>query len=142
MTSRATVSISSATSTLSEGTAVFGFPSSFDTAINQQWTFIPQGEDFIIANGLNESLFLSYPAAQFDGSPDQAGTAVFSKFPAVFSLQVITPSSPAVFIVEVTHQQALTSWHSVPGVNGAPVTLANIGPALQAQQTWTVVPAA
>ncbi|KAJ7437333.1 hypothetical protein FB451DRAFT_1193324 [Mycena latifolia] len=103
------------------------------------WTFIPQGSNFIIANGLNTSLFLSYPAAPFAGNPAQAGAVVFSEFPAVFSLQVVAPPSSAVSIVEVTHQLALTSWPSVPGVNAAPVTLASISSVLQAEQTWTIV---
>ncbi|KAJ7713297.1 hypothetical protein B0H16DRAFT_1899568 [Mycena metata] len=112
-----------------EGTAVIGFPSGFDRS------------NFIIANGLNTSLFLSYPAAPFAGSPDLAGTVVFSEFPAVFSLEVIAPPSSAVSIVEVTHQLALTSWPSVPGVDAVPVTLSAIDPGLQAEQTWTIVAA-
>ncbi|KAJ7448732.1 hypothetical protein FB451DRAFT_1187549 [Mycena latifolia] len=112
-----------------EGTGVIGFPGGFD------------GSNFIIANGLNMSLFLSYPAAPFAGNPAQAGAVVFSEFPAVFSLQVVAPPSSAVSIVEVTHQLALTSWPSVPGVNAAPVTLASISSVLQAEQTWNIVAA-
>ncbi|KAJ7812229.1 hypothetical protein B0H13DRAFT_1926216 [Mycena leptocephala] len=117
-----------------EGTGVIGFPGNG----------LPgnaDGSNFIIANGQNTSLFLSYPAAPFAGNPAQAGTVVFSKFPAVFSLQVVAPPSPGVSIVEVTHQLALTSWASVPGVEPAPVTLSTISSVLQAEQTWTIVAA-
>ncbi|KAJ6490096.1 hypothetical protein C8R45DRAFT_992664, partial [Mycena sanguinolenta] len=55
-----------------EGTAVFAFPGAFASSLNQEWTFIPDANNasnFRIANGLNPSLFLSYPAAAFGGNP-------------------------------------------------------------------------
>ncbi|KAJ6553638.1 hypothetical protein B0H10DRAFT_2125246 [Mycena sp. CBHHK59/15] len=125
------------------GASVIGFPSSFDSAINQQWSFISQGSNFIIASGMNSSLFLSYPAAPFGGAPNQGGTVVFSdQFPAEFTLNVVAPPSPGISIVEVSHKQALTSWPAVPGVNESPVTFVDIDSDLQAEQTWTLVAAA
>jgi hypothetical protein len=96
-----------------EGTAVFVFPGSFASFLNQEvstdlfstfwllihityWAFIPQGSNFHIANGLNSSLFLSYPAAPFNGNPFGAELVVFSKFPATFSLQPIGSSGNTV----------------------------------------------
>ncbi|KAJ6579709.1 hypothetical protein DFH09DRAFT_1360904 [Mycena vulgaris] len=124
-----------------EGTAVFVFPGNFASFVNQEWAFIPQGSNFHIANGLNSSLFLSYPAAAFNGNPYAAELVVFSKFPATFSLQPVGSSGNTVRIVEVSSQLALTSWKAVPGMSGAPAILAQIDASLQPQQTWTLVAA-
>ncbi|KAJ7832616.1 hypothetical protein B0H13DRAFT_2112206, partial [Mycena leptocephala] len=93
-----------------EGTAVFVFPGNFASFVNQE------GSNFHIANGLNSSLFLSYPAAAFNGNPYGAELVVFSKFPATFSLQPIGSSGNTVQIVEVCSQLELTSYNlSRPG---------------------------
>ncbi|KAJ7887206.1 hypothetical protein B0H13DRAFT_2043187 [Mycena leptocephala] len=93
-----------------EGTAVFVFPGNFASFVNQE------GSNFHIANGLNSSLFLSYPAAAFNVNPYGAELVVFSKFPATFSLQPIGSSGNTVQIVEVCSQLELTSYNlSRPG---------------------------
>ncbi|KAJ7809224.1 hypothetical protein B0H14DRAFT_3151670 [Mycena olivaceomarginata] len=131
-----------------DGTAVILFPSSFDGAINQQertlliyWNFTPNGSNFVIANGMNPSLFLSYPGAPFGATPDFAGTVVYSKLPTVFSLQPVPPPLTGVMIVELNSQTVLTAWKVVPGILQTPVTLAPVSPSLQNQQTWTIVTA-
>ncbi|KAJ6484220.1 hypothetical protein C8R45DRAFT_1215007 [Mycena sanguinolenta] len=103
-----------------------------NSQINQEWSLIPQGSNFLIANGLNSSLFLSYPALPFGGgNPDLAGVVVYSRYPATFSFQTV---SGGVRIVEVISGTALTSW-------SGPVTLARIGSVPANQQTWTIVAA-
>ncbi|KAF7344035.1 hypothetical protein MVEN_01693000 [Mycena venus] len=124
-----------------EGTAVFVFPSRFSNSVNQEWAFIPQGSGFRIANGMNLSLSLSYPAAAYGGNPYGAELVVSSKFPATFALQPIGSSGVTVRIVEVTSQFALTSWKAVAGMLGAPAILAEVNASLQPQQTWTLAAA-
>ncbi|KAK6988064.1 hypothetical protein R3P38DRAFT_2574020 [Favolaschia claudopus] len=125
-----------------EGTAVFVFPGSFSNAVNQEWSLIPQGSNtYRIANGLDSSLFLSYPAAAFGGNAYGAELIVSSKFPATFALQTISASANTVRIVEVGSGRALTSWKAVPGMSGAPAILAQIDPSLQTQQSWKIVAA-
>ncbi|KAJ7244812.1 hypothetical protein C8J57DRAFT_1242480 [Mycena rebaudengoi] len=130
------------------GTAVIAFPSSFDNFINQQertqliyWTFAASGSNFSIANGLDSSLFLSYPGAPFGGPANFAGAVVYSKLPANFSLQPRAPPTPGFFIVEFNSKAALTSWPAVPGNQQTPVTLSPMTSVLQNQQTWTIVAA-
>ncbi|KAJ7832503.1 hypothetical protein B0H13DRAFT_2429641 [Mycena leptocephala] len=102
------------------GAQVSYFPGIFASFVSQE------GSNFHIANGLNSSLFLSYPAAAFNGNPYSAELVVFSKFPAAFSLQPIGSSGNTVQIVEVSSQLALTSLKAVPGMSGAPAILAQI----------------
>ncbi|KAF7326471.1 hypothetical protein MVEN_02614100 [Mycena venus] len=121
-----------------EGTAVFVFPGAFASSINQE----VRGSNYHLANGLNSSLFLSYPAATFGGNPYGAELVVSSKFPATFSLQPIGSSGTSVRIVELGSGLALTSWKAVPGMSGAPqAILAQVDASLQPQQTWTLVAA-
>ncbi|KAJ7242516.1 hypothetical protein C8J57DRAFT_1526207 [Mycena rebaudengoi] len=74
-----------------------------------------------IANGMNPSLFLSYPGAPFGATPDFAGTVVYSKLPTVFSLQALFPPLSGVRIVESKSQTVLTAWQVVPGILQTPV---------------------
>ncbi|KAJ7263425.1 hypothetical protein C8J57DRAFT_1231300 [Mycena rebaudengoi] len=104
-----------------EGTAVFVFPGSFASFLNQK------GSNFHIANGLNSSLFLSYPAAPFNGNPFGAELVVFLKVP-----RHLLPS---------THRFIRKYCPAAPGNSGAPAILAQIDASLQPQQTWTIVAA-
>ncbi|KAJ6490102.1 hypothetical protein C8R45DRAFT_992683, partial [Mycena sanguinolenta] len=127
-----------------EGTAVFAFPGAFSSSLNQEWTFIPDAKNtsnFRIANGLNSSLFLSYPAAAFGGNPAGAELVVSSKFPATFTLQPI--GSGTIRILEsTTGNLALTSWKALPsGPQGTPAILVTSDPSIQAEQTWTLLAA-
>ncbi|KAJ6583418.1 hypothetical protein DFH09DRAFT_1075837 [Mycena vulgaris] len=131
-----------------DGTAVILFPSGFDGGINQQestqliyWSFTANGSNFVIANGLNPSLFLSYSGAPFGATPDFAGTVVYSELPTVFSLQPVPLPLSGFNIVEVNSQTVLTAWQVVPGILQTPVTLAPVSSLLQNQQTWTIVTA-
>ncbi|KAJ7876396.1 hypothetical protein B0H13DRAFT_1893693 [Mycena leptocephala] len=124
-----------------EGTAVTVFPGSASGDLGQEWTFIAQGSNFHIANGLNSSLFLSYPAAAFNGNPYGAELVVYSKFPANFFLQPIGSSGTTVRIVEFSSKLVLTSWKTVAGFPVAPAILVENTTALQPQQTWTLVAA-
>ncbi|KAJ7643860.1 hypothetical protein FB45DRAFT_861435 [Roridomyces roridus] len=119
-----------------EGTAVTGFPASGATALNQEWSIIPQGTNFTIANALNQTLKLSYPTAGFGGNPHFSGLVVSAQFPANFSIQT---SGNGVRIVEVTSGHTLTSWATAGGLAQSPVTLYPISASLQSQQTWTLV---
>ncbi|KAF8126421.1 hypothetical protein K438DRAFT_1890600 [Mycena galopus ATCC 62051] len=129
-----------------DGTTVNGLSVGFSGQANQQWTFITSGSGFQIANGLNPSLFLSYPAAAFNGNPFGAAVIVYSEFPTTFTLQPLTPPAVGFNIVEPTGL-LLTSWALVPGntagqgVGTAPVTLEPRDPNLTSQQTWQIVAA-
>ncbi|KAJ7246675.1 hypothetical protein C8J57DRAFT_1724739 [Mycena rebaudengoi] len=124
-----------------DGTPVILFPTGFDGSINQQWSFIANGSNFVIANGLNPSLALSYPGAPFGATPDFASPVVYSNLPTVFSLLPLPPPSPGFRIQESISKTVLTSWQVVPGILQTPVSLAPISTFLQNQQTWTIVAA-
>ncbi|KAJ7650846.1 hypothetical protein FB45DRAFT_1018218 [Roridomyces roridus] len=102
-----------------EDTAVTGLPVSFSTQLNQEWSLIAQGSNFIIANALNSTLKLSYPTAPFGGNPHFAGLIVSEHFPATFSLQTV--SGNGVRIVEVTSGHTLTSWATAGNSAQSPV---------------------
>ncbi|KAJ7643864.1 hypothetical protein FB45DRAFT_1020682 [Roridomyces roridus] len=135
-----------------EGTAVTGFPASGATGLNQEWTLIPQGTNFTIANALNSTLKLSYPTARFGGNPHFSGLVVSGEFPATFSLQtsgkgvryghgLLRELNMNLWnrFVEVTSGHTLTTWATAGGQAQSPVTLYPVTTGLQSQQTWTLV---